>query len=780
MKHPVRADCHAQPIEERQMNTAVLPITGYLDRFSHRPGEEFIAHVSLREHATYEARLLRVISGDPNPAGPGMRFEDLSSVFAASFDGWPQPVSLGSYALIEKGPERDPRHPLILSALVQLRAPLSRDAEAKAVLAMEGEVGALVLSVGRSGAEARLTTSDKRTLRLCVETPIREGQWYRLWLALDPPTGRVVLGQQGVNQTSPALARAQEREFAFPSKGIVLIAAERAEAPFRHFTGKIEDPAILGGFVEGFARPLAPMKELGAELLAGWDFSLGIDSQQITDVGPQGCHGRLVNLPTRAVVGARWSGHEMCWRHAPGDYGAIHFHDDDLEDCGWEPSFTWTVPAGLKSGAYAFHLVCDAGEDWLPFYVLPPREGPFAPIAFLASTFTYQAYANHARGNADEAYQRRVADWGAYPHNPDQHPIYGTSTYNRHADGSGIGFSSRRRPILTMRPGFLTFNDARGSGLRHFPADTHILAWLEEKGFHFDVVTDEDLDDEGEKLIAPYRCVLTGSHPEYHTLRTLDALQNYTRSGGRLAYLGGNGFYWRIARTQAMPHVIEIRRAEGGIRAWAADPGEYYHALDGEFGGLWRRNRRPPQMLAGVGFSGQGLFEGTHYRRLPASRDPAHAWIFEGIEEEIIGDYGLSGGGAAGFEMDRADKRLGTPENAVILARSQDPPASFVTVPEELLSHLHTVSGEPPNELKRAEIVYFDTPSGGAVFSVGSITFCGSLWRKGFEGPVSRLLENVVRRFSAANPNEKDARNLGKADVPAHDASLEPTASARS
>ena len=97
-----------------------------------------------------------------------------------------------------------------------------------------------------------------------------------------------------------------------------------------------------------------------------------------------------------------------------------------------------------------------------------------------------------------------------------------------------------------------------------------------------------------------------------------------TRStGGKLAYLGGNGFYWRIARTQGMPHVIELRRAEGGIRAWAAEPGEYYHALDGEFGGLWRRNRRPPQMLAGVGFSGQGLFEGTHYRRLPASRDPA-------------------------------------------------------------------------------------------------------------------------------------------------------------
>ena len=372
---------------------------------------------------------------------------------------------------------------------------------------------------------------------------------------------------------------------------------------------------------------------------------------------------------------------------------------------------------------------------------------------FLASTFTYQAYANHARGNADAAYKARATAWGASPYNPDDYPIYGRSTYNRHADNSGISISSRRRPILTMRPGFLTFDDARGSGLRHYPADTHLLAWLEAKGIAFDVITDEDLDNEGPALLAPYRAVLTGSHPEYHTPGTLDALQRYTDNGGKLAYLGGNGFYWRVARVPELPHIIELRRAEGGIRAWQAEPGEYYHQLDGQYGGLWRRNRRPPQMLAGVGFSGQGKFEGTYYRRLPASYDPNYAWMFAGIDGEIIGDYGLSGGGAAGFELDRADPVLGTPANAVILARSENPPASFVTVPEELLSHLHTVSGEEADALMRGEIVYFDTESGGAVFAVGSITFCGSLWNpapanRGFNGPVSCLLENVVRKFA--------------------------------
>jgi N,N-dimethylformamidase len=154
-------------------------------------------------------------------------------------------------------------------------------------------------------------------------------------------------------------------------------------------------------------------------------------------------------------------------------------------------------------------------------------------------------------------------------------------------------------------------------------------------------------------------------------------------------------------------------------------------------------------MLAGVGFSSQGLFEGSHYRRLPASHTPENSWIFEGVEGETIGAYGLSGGGAAGFELDRADRRLGSPPNIQILARSEAHQAHFVAVPEELLSHVNTVTGEAPRDLIRAEIIHFDTTNGGAVFAVGSITFCGSLSHNDYENGVSRMLGNVVRRFSS-------------------------------
>ena len=86
----------------------------------------------------------------------------------------------------------------------------------------------------------------------------------------------------------------------------------------------------------------------------------------------------------------------------------------------------------------------------------------------------------------------RIRDWGANPNNPDDYPIYGQSTYNFHPDGTGTSISSRLRPILTHRPGFITFTDQAGSGLRHFSADSHLLNWLENIGIDFDVVSDDD------------------------------------------------------------------------------------------------------------------------------------------------------------------------------------------------------------------------------------------------------------------------------------------------
>ncbi len=173
--------------------------------------------------------------------------------------------------------------------------------------------------------------------------------------------------------------------------------AEAAPAE-RHYDGKLEAPTVVAGGLDAGGDP-------AGRVLAAWDLARGTDGVRILDAGPDGHHGEVVNLPTRGVTGSRWSGGEMCWRHAPAEYAAIHFHSDDLYDCGWETDFSFTVPDGMPSALYGARLRCGDHEDIIPFYVTPEPGRADAPVLFLASTFTYQAYANHTRGNLDAAFR---------------------------------------------------------------------------------------------------------------------------------------------------------------------------------------------------------------------------------------------------------------------------------------------------------------------------------------------------------------------------------------
>ena len=47
----------------------------------------------------------------------------------------------------------------------------------------------------------------------------------------------------------------------------------------------------------------------------------------------------------------------------------------------------------------------------------------------------------------------------------------------------------------------------------------------------------------------------------------------------------------------------------------------------------------------------------------------------------------------------------------------------------------------------RADLVFFETPDGGAVFSTGSIAWAGALAHDGYDNNVARITTNVVRRF---------------------------------
>jgi len=219
-------------------------------------------------------------------------------------------------------------------------------------------------------------------------------------------------------------------------------------------------------------------------------------------------------------------------------------------------------------------------------------------------------------------------------------------------------------------------------------------------------------------------------------------------------YLGGNGFYWKTVFHKQAPYALEVRRAEGGIRIWGTEVGESYHAFDGSYGGLWRRIGRSAHRLVGNGFSSQGSYLGFPYTANSAIADPRVAFLREGLEAELrpgalLGERGLMGGGAAGHELDRWDPRLGSPRHALVVASAVVDHPQFKPVNEDRLGHLWPA---PLEQLIRADMVFFETPAGGAVFSVGSMNFVGALPIDDYDNLLTRMMTNAVRRFIDPTP----------------------------
>jgi N,N-dimethylformamidase beta subunit-like, C-terminal len=241
--------------------------------------------------------------------------------------------------------------------------------------------------------------------------------------------------------------------------------------------------------------------------------------------------------------------------------------------------------------------------------------------------------------------------------------------------------------------------------------------------------------------------VITGGHPEYVSEEMLDALAGYLESGGNLAYLGGNGFYWVTTGAAGAPHVLEVRRGRTGSRTWTGGPGEGHHTA-GEPGGHWVDRGRAPQALVGVGFAAQGGGPGAGYERTADSEDPRAAFIFAGIgRDDIIGDFGLKLGGAAADELDRADFGLGTPPGTLVVATSRGAHDDSYQRAVEEVEEMNPREGGSQSDYVRADMTYFETPAGGSVFSVGSIAWSASLSHAGYANNVATVTRNVLTEF---------------------------------
>lgn len=711
-------------------------IVAYADPWSVTAGETLDVMVSCHSAGQYSAQLVELISGDSRPHGTGFKERPIPASFSGVHAGRTQPLNPGSYGVLPDLPSLS-KASLCLYVYPTL---LARDWQPLAC----GD--GLTLTIREGQLTAALDGQ-----QLTLSTPMHLRRWHQVLVTYDSTTGRLGIAQRrfglGVGEhnggwTAEAITVGQRQLAACDW----LLAAILEEGRLKTgFNGRLEAPRLVAGELstEVAESILESQSVTHVGLLGAWDFSQGIHTEQLVDVSPGKRHGWTMQMPTRAVKGIHWDGTTQRWLDDPGQYGAIHFHEDDLVDAGWSPDISWNVPADLASGVYAVKLSLGGSVDYVPFFVRPCLTGPGkarqSKIAYLASTATYLAYANQRLGFSGGIFG------DAKPKNPEdayllKHPEVGYSLYEYHADGSGVHFSSRLRPILNAKPKTVTWS---------LNADTNITNWLHGIGESFDVITDEDLHRQGAELLAGYQVVITGTHPEYYSTEMLDGLEGWLSTGGRLMYMGGNGFYWRIAYCPDNPAIIEVRRAEDGTRAWIAEPGEYYHQFTGEYGGLWRRLGRPPNELVGVGFAAQGFDGGTYYRLQPGALDDRVSFIMQGVTaSDVIGDYGTQGGGAAGEEIDRLDDALGSPPHAVCLASSENHRPGMLRVTEEM----HMSQPEMQGPKVRADLVFFETPSGGAVFSTGSISYSGALSHNGFDNDVARMTANVLRRFIDETP----------------------------
>lgn len=364
-----------------------------------------------------------------------------------------------------------------------------------------------------------------------------------------------------------------------------------------------------------------------------------------------------------------------------------------------------TITAPDRSGLYYFHAhTASAAHTSFPLVVAPRK--PTAPLAVLASTNTWNAY-NRFGGRSNY-----ILAAGMHPtpivNAKSDLPRYQLAQYAEWTtdDNPWLSFD-RPEPDNQVRPDELATDPIEGRQECHLaPAEWRTLAWLEREGFAYDLYADYQLHD-GMLDLSAYRALLLNVHPEYWSRTMYEKTKAWVHDhSGRLIYLGGNGLNCAVDFDDATDHPLRMRC----LNRWPKDRESRYHA-----------HHESEANLLGVVFTDPGAMTVAPYRVV----DPKH-WAFAdtGLRKgETFGHRTLHeryGDGASGHETDK---------------RSPHSPANL-----ELLA-----VGENPDE-GGAHLSYYESPSGGAVFSAGSITYPTALL---VDEHVSRITANVLNRFLA-------------------------------
>ena len=511
----------------------MLRITGYSDKYSVCPGDDIKFYVNSEENEVYDAQIVRLIHGDTNPEGPGYKEEEIGGTCNKAYPGRNQRIHGGSYIIVPQ----DERLNVESFTLQCYIFPTTPEKGRQGLLTkwveenksgfglFIDESGCLSAEIGDGGGLVTKVSSDKKLLRKV---------WYLTAVSYDARTGRVTLYQEpvvtstngglgigllnpaedttavveSINSMRPGINDApflmgasswKERSGRSVFGAHFKEAPEPVELPVQNrstYNGKIDRPrlsrrALSKAEIEALARGYQGCPaELRNDVVGAWDFHANITnniaSTLIVDTSTSRINGYIINMPVRGMTGFNWTGDEIIYHHKPEEYGAIHFHDDDIDDARWEVDFEYTIPENLKSGIYAARLRIGGldspdTEDYIPFVVRPPRGKTTSKLAFILPTNSYLAYSNDNLATncvVAELLAGKVPVMTASDLYLNEHREYGLSTYSLHSDDSGVCYSSRLRPILNMRP---KYRHWLSPSLWQLNGDLHLVDWLEGK-----------------------------------------------------------------------------------------------------------------------------------------------------------------------------------------------------------------------------------------------------------------------------------------------------------
>lgn len=380
------------------------------------------------------------------------------------------------------------------------------------------------------------------------------------------------------------------------------------------------------------------------------------------------------------------------------------------------PSHTQFITAPERSGLYYLWARTPSGQAFsFPWVVAPAK--PQAKIAVLASTNTWNAY-NNFGGRSNYINADRLPDSPTVNARLDleryQHPTAFGTWKPRDEEFMPLSFDRPEPHNHILEPGEVTDHVQGRVQCGQAPGEWRLLGWLEREGFDYDYYAEAQLHD-GTLPLDAYKILILSIHPEYWTREMYFAVKRWVfERGGRLMYLAGNGLNCEVifqpdGSLRCLSHLNSLHGELGG------------HSDDGktEYESRMHRTLESEASLLGVVCTAAGLMTAAPYEVI----DEKH-WTLAGSSlrsGDLFGKDTLHErvpGGASGHETDK--RSSSSPANTELIARGINPDGGG------------------------AEVVHHQTASGGAVFSVGSMTWVPAL----FPDPVIALItRNVIKKF---------------------------------